>query len=153
MPAARCLPERYAWLPRPVSARQVEDRWLTEKTRESHARSKGTHGAPRIHVDLAAEGIRGAARGQRVMFGNSEGAWATREVRHSLGSLVRTALQFIGSASQPGKPLPEESRRKVLSHSDELFARTTEYVHCSHRSDPHHRRQDLSSHFAAQMSE
>lgn len=65
----------------------------------------------------------------------------------------RARASDLGSATQPGKPFPEESCRKVLRRRDELLTRGTKYVHRSHRSDLHDRRKDLSSHFATQVSE
>ena len=48
----------YAWRNRELSARAVSDASLLKKIREIHARSRGTYGAPRIHAELEAEGIR-----------------------------------------------------------------------------------------------
>ena len=58
----------YAWLKRPPSQRAQKDARLTKRIRELHQRSKGTYGAPRIHADLAAEGVRvGRKRVARLM--------------------------------------------------------------------------------------
>lgn len=58
----------YAWLKRPPSQRAQEDTRLTIRIRELHTRSKGTYGAPRIHADLADEGMRvGRKRVARLM--------------------------------------------------------------------------------------
>jgi putative transposase len=58
----------YAWLKRPPSKRTQEDLKLTKRIRELHRRSKGTYGAPRLHADLAAEGVRvGRKRVARLM--------------------------------------------------------------------------------------
>ena len=48
----------YAWVRRAVSARAIEDTQLVERIREFHRRSRGTYGAPRIHRDLRAAGVR-----------------------------------------------------------------------------------------------
>jgi putative transposase len=48
----------YAWLARRRSRRATEDAWLLEQIREFHRRSRGTYGAPRIHRDLRAAGVR-----------------------------------------------------------------------------------------------
>ena len=47
----------YAWLKREESDRAKEDEKLTEEIREIHKRSRGTYGAPRIHAELAEDGI------------------------------------------------------------------------------------------------
>jgi len=58
----------YAWLKRPPAKRTQEDLKLTKRIRELHRRSKGTYGAPRLHADLAAEGVRvGRKRVARLM--------------------------------------------------------------------------------------
>ena len=58
----------YAWRRRPPSARARADAELTTRVREIHARSRGTYGVPRIHADLAADGVSvGRKRVARVM--------------------------------------------------------------------------------------
>ena len=47
----------YAWRQRERSAREVRDEALSERVREIHQRSRGTYGAPRIHAELAAQGV------------------------------------------------------------------------------------------------
>jgi putative transposase len=47
----------YAWAKRPVSGRAVMDAALIAEIRVAHAASRGTYGAPRLHVDLADAGI------------------------------------------------------------------------------------------------
>ena len=46
----------YAWTKRPPSAHARRDAALRTAIRASHARSDGTYGAPRVHVDLAEAG-------------------------------------------------------------------------------------------------
>jgi putative transposase len=58
----------YAWARRGVSARVEADRQLTEQVRRVHTRSRATYGAPRVHADLVAAGIRvGRKRVARLM--------------------------------------------------------------------------------------
>ena len=47
----------YAWLNRSPSSRDVADRELRDRIVDIHSRSRGTYGAPRVHAELAAEGI------------------------------------------------------------------------------------------------
>ena len=48
----------YAWQRRGVSARRRQDEQLLEHVRGFHQQSRGTYGAPRIHRDLRAAGVR-----------------------------------------------------------------------------------------------
>jgi len=44
--------------PRTVGPRDLADEWLLSRIRHHHERSDETYGAPRIHEELKAEGIR-----------------------------------------------------------------------------------------------
>ncbi len=58
----------YAWLGRWPSKRAREDVEISERIEAIHARSRGTYGAPRIHAELKADGIRvGRKRVARLM--------------------------------------------------------------------------------------
>jgi putative transposase len=58
----------YAWISREPSLRARENAVLTEKIREYHKLSRHTYGSPRIHTDLAEEGIHvGRKRVARLM--------------------------------------------------------------------------------------
>jgi len=58
----------YAWLDRPSSARAEQDAALTEQITAFHAESGASYGAPRIHRDLRADGVRvGCKRVARLM--------------------------------------------------------------------------------------
>ena len=47
----------YTWRRRRLSARAQADADLTARVQAIHSRSRGTYGAPRIHVELAAGGV------------------------------------------------------------------------------------------------
>ena len=58
----------HAWTNRRSSRRAQRDAALVAEIRAAHRASHGTYGAPRIHVDLAAKGIRvGRKRVARLM--------------------------------------------------------------------------------------
>jgi putative transposase len=47
----------YAWCLRPASARAQADAVLLDAIRAIHTRSRGTYGVPRVHAELAAQGV------------------------------------------------------------------------------------------------
>jgi putative transposase len=58
----------YGWKSRPPSARSKADGVLTECIKRIHRDSRGTYGAPRVHAELRASGIRcGKKRVARLM--------------------------------------------------------------------------------------
>ena len=58
----------YAWLVREASKQACSDAQLLARIRTLHASSRGTYGAPRIHVQLAREGVHvGRKRVARLM--------------------------------------------------------------------------------------
>jgi putative transposase len=58
----------YGWAKREVSQRARRDAILLAEIRAAHVASRGTYGAPRIHAELAAKGIRvGRKRIARLM--------------------------------------------------------------------------------------
>jgi putative transposase len=58
----------YAWRKRPLSNRARTDVELSAQIHAAHRESRGTYGAPRIHAELAAQGIRiGRKRVARLM--------------------------------------------------------------------------------------
>jgi len=58
----------YAWVKRRPSRRSHTDAVLITRIRTAHDASRGTYGAPRVHAELAAQGIRiGRKRVARLM--------------------------------------------------------------------------------------
>ena len=58
----------YAWRKRPRSAKAKADAELLARIRSISERSRGTYGAPRVHAELGAQGIRvGLKRVARLM--------------------------------------------------------------------------------------
>jgi len=58
----------YSWLRRPESRRSLENRALEDKIRAYHSASHGIYGSPKIHRDLADDGIKcGKNRVARIM--------------------------------------------------------------------------------------
>ncbi len=58
----------YAWCDRPVSTRAQTDQILLAQIRAIHEQSRGIYGAPRIHAELQAQGVRcGRKRVARLM--------------------------------------------------------------------------------------
>jgi putative transposase len=58
----------YAWCQRPPAPRTLADAELTERIRAIHRHSHGTYGAPRVHAELADEGVAvGRKRVARLM--------------------------------------------------------------------------------------
>ena len=59
----------YAWIKRRPSQRAETDVMLIAEIRVAHEASRGTYGAPRIHAELAAKGLRvGRKRIARLML-------------------------------------------------------------------------------------
>ena len=48
----------YAWVQRPVSAREVANQALSQHIKEIHQQSRETYGSPRIQAELAAQGLK-----------------------------------------------------------------------------------------------
>lgn len=77
----------YAWRSRSLSSRALQDAALTERIRQIHETSRGTYGVPRIHAELACEGVHvGRKRVARLMRaaglrGISRRKWATTTIR------------------------------------------------------------------------
>ena len=85
----------YAWRKRPRSERARADAILAHRIRGIHLRSRGTYGAPRIHAELADEGMRvGRKRVARLMQG--AGLQGVSRRRHA-----RTTVRQAGARPAP----------------------------------------------------
>jgi putative transposase len=99
----------YASRRRPPSARSLMDSWLLERIQASHAGSRGTYGAPRIHADLAAQGIRiGQKRVARLMReagleGVSPRKWVTTTIRSEGDPVAQDLVRREFQAEAPDK--------------------------------------------------
>ena len=83
----------YMWLNRSPSARERADRRLRDRIVEVHGRSRGTYGAPRVHAELAAEGIcTGCKRVARLMRqARIQGVHRRRKITTTRASPVQEA--------------------------------------------------------------
>jgi HTH-like domain len=99
-----CAPSGYyAWTKRQPSQRARTDAVLVAEISAAHEASRGTYGAPRIHVDLAAKGIR---------VGRKRVTWlvsAAGLVGASRRKFVRTTVK--GSERQRRSSPPRSERR------------------------------------------
>jgi len=108
----------YAWLKRPPSTRAQEDAKLLKRIRKIHRRSKGTYGAPRIHAELAAEGIHvGRKRVARIM-----------KAAHLQGVSRRKAYKTTRRAKK-ARPAPDRVQRNFAAEGpDRLWVADITYV-------------------------
>ena len=76
----------HGWLNRPMSDRELEDRELTDRIEAIWIRSDRTYGAPRIHAELADQGVRvGRKRVARLMRdGGMQGVSRRKWVRTTI---------------------------------------------------------------------
>jgi putative transposase len=83
----------YAWRNRVPSARAQQDASLQGQIQEIHRHSRGTYGAPRIHAELAARGVRiGRKRVARLLrAAGVQGVSRRRRIR----TTVRAAQQPV----------------------------------------------------------
>lgn len=79
----------YAWCKRPLSQRAQSDAELTKRILVIHERSRATYGVPRVHAELAADGVFvGKKRVARLMrLANLEGV--SRRRRHGRVSRLK----------------------------------------------------------------
>jgi len=108
----------HAWRRRPISAWARLDAALTERIRQIHVRSRGTYGAPRIHAELAAEGIRvGRKRVARLMR-----AAGLEGVSRRKGCITTWR-------NRDARPAPDLVRRDFAAHGpDRLWVADITYI-------------------------
>ena len=96
----------YAWCDRPLSTRAQMDQILLAGIRDIHEQSRGIYGAPRIHAELRAKGVRcGRKRVARLMRdADLAGAQrrryrgTTRQDRRAMTAPDRVRRDFAASA-------------------------------------------------------
>jgi putative transposase len=99
----------YARLKRPPSARSRADSELSARIAEIHRRSRETYGAPRVHAELKAQGVRvGRKRVARLMRaaylrGVSRRGWTVTTVRDSHAHPAPDLVERDFSAPLPNK--------------------------------------------------
>jgi hypothetical protein len=77
----------YAWRKRPPSSHALEDNRLLEEIRAAHTQSHGRYGSPRVHRELAANGIHvNKHRVARLMGENGLRGRGRRRFRHTTDS-------------------------------------------------------------------
>ena len=99
----------YAWRKRPASKRAQADARLLRQIRTAHEVSRGTYGAPRIHAELAAAGIRvGRKRVARLMgaaglVGVSRRRWIATTTRSDAARRAPDLVQRVFRADGPNR--------------------------------------------------
>jgi putative transposase len=99
----------YAWRKRPASKRAQADAVLLRQIRTAHEVSRGTYGAPRIHAELAAAGIRvGRKRVARLMgaagvVGASRRRWIATTTRSNAARPAPDLVQRVFRADGPNR--------------------------------------------------
>jgi putative transposase len=108
----------YAWLDRGPSRRDQENAVLAERISEIHTRSRGTYGAPRIHAELAEQGIKvGRKRVARLM--------QESEIR----GVTRRKAIFTTRRSPTARPAPDLVDRDFNTDGpDQLWVSDITYV-------------------------
>ncbi len=108
----------YAWRKREPSARAVADEALERRVVEIHAGSRGTYGVPRIHAELAADGVRvGRKRVWRLMR------------RAGIEGISRRLRAWTTQRDRDARPAPDLVDRNFAAPGrDELWVADITYV-------------------------
>ncbi len=99
----------FAWITRQPSARARADALLAEQISRIHRESHGTYGAPRIHFELTARGVRvGRKRVARIMRekglrGVSRRKWITTTVRDRSAAVAPDLVNRNFAAAGPNQ--------------------------------------------------
>jgi putative transposase len=99
----------YAWDRRAPSTRNSQDQALCGRIKEIHVASHGTYGAPRIHAELAEDGVQiGRKRVARIMRqkgirGVSRRKWTTTTVRDRTASVAPDLVKRNFAAQGPNQ--------------------------------------------------
>jgi putative transposase len=96
----------YAWCRRPASKRAQEDTKLTERIQQIHDRSRQTYGVPRIHAELASDGVSvGKKRVARLMRAASiEGVSRRRKYRSTRDKDAAVAADLVDRKFEAAGP-------------------------------------------------
>lgn len=108
----------WAWRTRPPSARSQADAALRERVVKIHTDSRGTYGVPRVHAELAADGVHcGRKRVARLM-------------RHAGIAGVHRRKFVVTTRRRPGvAPAPDlVSRTFRATRPDEIWVADITYV-------------------------
>lgn len=108
----------YAWRDRAPSTRQQADAVLTERIRQLHRDSKGRYGAPMIHQELRAQGVRvGRKRVARLMKAAG------------LQGVTRRKWMTTTQREPQARPAPDLVQRDFTArHPDERWVADITYV-------------------------
>jgi len=109
----------YAWSKRPLSQRAQDDASLSKRIAAIHERSRATYGAPRVHAELAAEGVFvGKKRVARLMKqAKLEGVTRRRKHRNVSRSKEQVAPDLV-------------DRNFVATAPNQLWVADITYVPC-----------------------
>ena len=106
----------YAWTGRPTSRRAQQDAALTAKIRMAHTGSNGTYGAPRIHAELADQGVHvGRKRVARLMRNADLAGVSDAPTMQELEKCAGLRLQFLERLAFDTGTTPPTSQFDKLS--------------------------------------
>jgi len=108
----------YAWLKRSPSKRLQANAELKKKIAAVHSQSRGTYGAPRIHADLRAQGLRVGRKRVARLIAEQELRGVCRRRR------VRTTIR-----REHSRPAPDLVARKFKAHNpNEIWVADITYI-------------------------